>query len=117
MADKLDVYNEVITRLMTETVSCTPPEWTKGTLPIETHGVRINYSLKNCEEPGKAALSESLRDLIEELYVRMSQAGDNWRQATFSFWQEGQTLKFETNFTYDGSVSTATDRPWWKLWG
>jgi len=116
MADKLDVYTDVVTRLLSETVACTPKEWSKGTLFIASDGVRINYSLENPDEPGKGAISEKLRDLIDELYVRMSAGGNRWKQATFSFWQEGQDLKFKSSFTYDVQQQLRGDRPWWKLW-
>ena len=116
MTDKLAVYSDVVTRLMTETVACSPPEWTRGTLFIETDGVQINYRLKNEDEPGKAAISEKLRDLIDELYVRMSSNGDKWQEAAFSFWREGDDLKFKSNFTYDRQQALPESKPWWKLW-
>ena len=45
MEDKLDKYSDILTRLVSEAVACTPPEWKKGTLTIECDGIRINYKL------------------------------------------------------------------------
>ena len=116
MAGKLEIYNDVVTRLMSETVACTPLNWTKGELTIECDGVRINYRLKNSDEAGTAAISDRLRDLIDELYVRMSQAGDAWTEAVFTFWREGDDLKFKSQFQYPGASPTVERKPWWRLW-
>lgn len=100
MSTKFDQYSDVLTRLVQETVACTPQEWTQGTLTITTDGVRINYSLKNPGQAGAATISDALKTLIDELYVRMRQGGDAWSQATVSFFFQGENLKFETNFQY-----------------
>ena len=119
MADKFDEYNDVLTRLVSETVACTPKEWTKGALTIECDGVRINYKLKNEEEPGSAVISEKLRDLIDEFYVRMAQRGESWIEAVVTFHQDGNDLKFHTSFKYQQPTNpavSAPQRPWWKVW-
>ena len=116
MTEKLERYSDVMTRLVSETLACTPIEWTKGALTIDTDGTRIDYKLKNDDEPTKAVISEKLRDLIDELYVRMAHGGDVWTQAIVTFWREGNNLKFNTTFQYPGRVAVATERPWWKVW-
>lgn len=123
MTNKLDQYNDVLTRLLQEAIACTPQEWTKGTLTIDCDGVKINYKLKNDEQPGLASISESLRDLIDEMYVRMANQGDKWVQATLSFFQEDSSWKFNVNFEYvtavpasENSVATPKTKPTWKFW-
>jgi hypothetical protein len=119
MTEKFDKYTDVLTRLVSEIVSCTPHEWTKGVLTIESDGVRINYKLKNEEQPGSAIISEKLRDLIDELYVRMASFGEAWTQAVVSFYQEDDDLKFNTSFQYATLANTPTkkqEKPWWKVW-
>jgi hypothetical protein len=54
MTNKLDQYGDVLLRLLREAIACTPQEWTKGTLTIDSDGVSINYTLKNGEQPGRA---------------------------------------------------------------
>jgi hypothetical protein len=119
VSDKFAEYNDVLTRLVSETVSCTPKEWTKGALTIECDGSRINYKLKNDEEPGSAVISEKLRDLIDEFYVRMSRRGEPWIEAVVTFHQDGTDLKFNTSFKYHQTTNppvSAPRRPWWKVW-
>ena len=118
MAEKFDEYTDVLNRLVSETVSCTPQEWTKGTLTIASDGLRINYKLKNEEQSGVAAISEKLRDLIDELYIRMANHGEAWTLATISFFQDDESLKFNTNFEYAKTTPTVTtqNKPWWKVW-
>ena len=60
MSDKLDEYTDALNRLVPETVACTPQEWTRGTLTIQSDGTRINYQLKNEAQPGTAVISEKL---------------------------------------------------------
>ncbi|WP_203142919.1 hypothetical protein [Marinobacter mangrovi] len=119
MSDKLEQYSDVITRLVSEAVACTPQEWTRGTLTIECDGTRIDYKLKNEDQPGKALISEKLRDLIDELYVRMAHSGDAWTQAVVTFFQEGDDGKFNTSFQYaktpPASSTSAKKKPWWKF--
>jgi hypothetical protein len=98
MSAKFDQYTDVITRLVREMVTCTPEDWKRGILTIESDGTRINYRLKNEESSYKATISEKLRDLIDELYVRMAQGGNVWTRAVVTFWQEGDKLKFDTTF-------------------
>jgi hypothetical protein len=123
MTNKLDQYSDVLLRLLREAIACTPQEWTKGTLTIDCDGVRINYKLKNGEQPGLASISESLRDLIDELYVKMADQGDKWVQATLSFFQESNDWKFNVNFEYvsdvaasEKSVATPKAKRTWKFW-
>jgi hypothetical protein len=100
-------------------VACTPQEWTKGLLTIQCDGTRITYQLKNAEQAGTASISEKLRDLIDELYVRMAQHGDKWTEATISFLQEGKELKYDTSFVYEKPRAIgipATSKPRWKFW-
>lgn len=119
MTDKLEQYSDVITRLVSETVACTPQEWTRGTLTIECEGTRIDYKLKNEDQPGKALISEKLRDLIDELYVRMAHSGGAWTQAVVTFFQEGDNCKFHTSFQYaktpPTSSTSAKKKSWWKF--
>jgi hypothetical protein len=112
--DKLDKYPDVLTRLVRETVHCSPAEWTSGTLTVDCDGTRINYKLKNESEPGTAVISEKLRTLIDEFYVRMSQAGDVWTQAIVSFSRNGNALDFNTQFQYAKREIATKSR--WKFW-
>ena len=119
MTSKLDQYTDVINRLVSETVKCTPQEWTKGILTIDCDGTRINYKLKNDEQPGAASISEKLRDLIDELYVRMAQQGDKWIEAALTFHLNGDEVNFKTDFKYSTSNESslsASAKPWWKVW-
>ena len=109
-------YSEILTRLVTEVVCCVPPEWTHGTLTIESDGVRINYKLKAEDQPGPAVISEKLRDLIDELYVRMAHHGNVWVEATVSFTRTDGEITFNTSFKHDKPVPgpETAKRPWWK---
>lgn len=98
--EKFDAYSDVLARLVEETVRCCPAEWTYGVLSIESDGSRINYSLKNSEESSKASISEKLRDLIDEFYVKMAQGGDVWIGAQVKWRRDGADLKFDTSFQY-----------------
>jgi hypothetical protein len=127
--NKLEEYNDVITRLVSETVSCTPADWDHGALTIDCDGKRIDYKLKNDEQPGTARISEALRTLCEELYVSMSRQGDAWTQAIVTFSCDGDDVDFETAFQYAQAASPspavvhgppatpiqAAKTPWWKL--
>lgn len=119
MAEKFEQYTDVLNRLVSETIFCTPQEWTKGTLTIVTDGARIDYKLKNEDEPGIAQISEVLRDLIDELYVRMNHHGDTWVEAKISFFQSGNGAKFDTKFKYASKsepICNPVSKPWWKVW-
>jgi hypothetical protein len=127
--DKLEEYNDVVTRLVSETVSCTPAEWDHGALTIDCDGRRIDYKLKNEQQPGTARISGELRALCEELYARMSRQGDTWTQAIITFNREGDDVEFETAFQYAQPASPmpsavpasppfltqSTQKPWWKF--
>lgn len=118
MDDKLKAYSDVLRRLVAETVACSPKEWSRGTLTIESDGTRIDYKLKNEGQPGQAAISETLRDLIDELYVRCAHNGDTWTVATVSFHRENNDVNFKTNFKYSKPAAPEpTKRPWWKFGG
>lgn len=130
--DKFEECDDVLGRLVPETVSCTPAEWDHGTLTIDCDGRRIDYKLKNEEQPGTARISEALRTLCEELYVRMSRHGDTWTQAVITFKCEGDEVEFETAFQYapdaqatpstpvpetPAFLAPAAKKPWWKIGG
>jgi len=123
MTNKLDQYTDVLTRLLQEAIACTPQEWIRGTLTIDCDGVKINYKLKNDGQPGVASISEGLRDLIDELYVRMADQGDAWVQATLSFFHENSSWKYNVDFEYVKAVAESEDgvappeeKPKWKFW-
>ena len=115
--EKLQEYGEIVNRLVEEAVACVPETWTHGTLTIETDGHRIDYRLKNDDEPGKAAISEALRDLIDELYVRMNAHGDTWTQAVLDFRIVGDSVKIQTSFEYASAPAAAAvaKKPWWRF--
>ena len=115
----IDEYSEVITRLVTEVIQCVPDEWTHGTLTIESNGVSINYKLKAEDQPGKALISETLRDLIDELYVRMAQHGNAWVEATVSFTKVDGKVSFNTSFKHEKAKPPVVQakKPWWKFGG
>lgn len=104
MADKLDAYADVIERLTRETIACTPGSWNDGRLSIQCDGLRLTYQLKNGHVPEKAVLSETLRDLIDELYVRMEAAGDAWSAAELEFSIADSEVKFDVAFEYNRSA-------------
>lgn len=119
MTNKLDQYTDVLNRLVAETVACTPQEWTKGVLSIESDGVRINYKLKNEEEQGTAVISEKLRDLIDEFYIRMADHGEAWIEAHLKFSLSDGKVAFETSFNYPPKSTvppSQSSKPWWKVW-
>lgn len=120
MAGKLDEYNDILDRLVREIVACTPSEWTNGTLTIDCDGTRINYKLKNPDQPGAASISEKLRDLIDEFYVHMAQNGDRWTEAVVTFSLIEGNVKFDTKFSYNSPqqtpISPEKPKPRWKLW-
>jgi hypothetical protein len=106
--EKLEEYNDVTTRIVSETIACTPEEWTHGTLTIDCDGTRIDYKLKNAEQPGMAVISNTLRSLCEELYVRMARHGNRWTQATITFEVEDGKASFKNSFRYaSGSAGRA----------
>jgi hypothetical protein len=113
----IEEYSDVITRLVTEVVYCVPSDWAHGTLTIESDGVQINYRLKAEDQPGTATISEKLRDLIDELYVRMARQGNIWVEATVSFTRQDGNVSFKTSFKHSNPPPSPTPakRPWWKF--
>ncbi len=120
--EKFEIYNQVTTELLKESISCTPESWTEGVLTIDCDGRAINYKLKNDISADRAVISDELRGLCEELYVVMRQHGDTWIQAVVHFYQENDSWSFKTNFEYETQVNKAANdapeksKPWWKLW-
>ena len=119
ITDKFDEYSDVMTRLVSETIACAPQEWTHGTLTMQSDGLRLDYKLKNESQPGTAVISEKLRDLIDELYVRMSRHGDTWSEAAVRFQQGGDDCKFNTSFKYSQRTKSSEEgsrkKPWWRF--
>jgi hypothetical protein len=111
MSAKLDGYTDVITRLAGETVKCSPVSWRRAMLSIQCDGTRITYQLKSDDSPEKGAISEALRDQIDELYVRMRNAGDTWKEAYLHWWREDDDLKFKIDFSYDKSNPAEASSP------
>jgi hypothetical protein len=119
--EKFELYNQVTTELLKESISCTPESWTEGFLTIDCDGRAINYKLKNEKSSDNAIISDALRGLCEQLYVVMRQNGDTWVQAVIHFYQENESWSFTTNFNYESQVNTANiaqpeSKPWWKFW-
>ena len=113
--NKFEQQAEVLNRLVPEMISCVPKEWTKGTLTIDcVDGVHITYKLKNEEEPGTASISEELRDLIDELYVRDMDNGNTWAKAVISYQENGDDLECESSFDY--LITRGRVKPFWKFW-
>ena len=98
---KFEVYNQVTTELLKESISCTPESWNEGVLTIDCDGRAINYKLRNEKSEDKALISDDLRRLCEQLYVVMRQHGDIWLQAVIHFYQEDDNWNFKTNFDYE----------------
>jgi len=114
----IEQYSEVITRLVNEVLQCTPREWQHGTLTMSCDGERLTYSLLAPDQPGKAVLSERLRDLIDELYVRMAQHGSAWEQSVVMFKRNNGEVSFNTSFKHPqpatGNAATKSKKRWWK---
>ncbi len=118
MAVTTDPDPDLIARLAKETLACCPPSWVRGRLSIQADGVRMTYQLKNEDSPDKAALSETLRDLMDELYVRMRDAGHAWTRAELDWWRDGKDLKFKIDFDYaapKGAIEPTSGSPWWRF--
>ena len=120
MSAKLDGYTDVISRLAGETVRCSPASWHRAMLSIQCDGTRITYQLKSDDSSEKGVISEALRDQIDELYVRMRNAGDIWKEAYLHWWREDDDLKFKIDFSYDKPSPAEADTPepeekkrWW----
>ncbi len=120
MPDNLDAYADVIVRLATETVNCSPPSWPRGALSIQSDGIRLTYQLKNHDYVDKAVISETLRDQIDELYIRMTARGEIWTEALLNWWRDDNELKYNIAFEYPKTVPTISaaeqkpKQPWWK---
>ncbi len=113
--DKFQQQADVLTRLISEMVLCIPKEWTKGSLTIDcVDGVHITYKLKSEGEPGTASISEKLRDLIDEMYVRDMESGNFWIKAKISFQINGDGLECQSSFEYP--PPKARTKPFWKFW-
>lgn len=99
--EKFELYNKVINELLSEAISCTPENWTRGILNITCDGRRIDYALKNQYEEGKAVISDNLKMLCEKTYITFAQAGDVWIEANFTFEEnEPGKWKMKTEFKY-----------------
>ncbi len=109
--DKLDEYNDITSRLLAETVACCPPTWDRGVLAMQSDGIKLTYQLKNSDHPDKASISELLRELIDELYVRMARHGDTWTEAAATWWRDGDDCKFNVTYMYPKSKNS----PWWNI--
>ncbi|MDR3406533.1 MAG: hypothetical protein P4L99_28875 [Chthoniobacter sp.] len=104
-------YNDIISRLATEAISCSPPTWNQGTLTIDCDGSAIHYQLKSDADENKAQISPALRKLCEELYVAMRNNGNVWTQAVVSYGRKEESWGFQINFTYPPSQKTAGSAP------
>ena len=109
--DKLNQYNDITSRLIEGTVACCPMTWDRGVLSIQSDGIQMTYQLKNADHPNEAVISESLKDLIDELYVRMASRGDAWTEAAATWWRDGEGCKFNVEYVYLASKKS----PWWKI--
>ena len=112
MTGKLAAYDDVLQRLVTETVACSPERWERGELTIRSDGARLSYTLRNEGHPDRATLTPALRKRIDELYVTMRRDGEQWTAARIRWWIEGGAIRFDTHFTYP---ETPTPRKRW--WG
>ena len=102
--EKFELYNQVINEMLSEAISCTPQNWTRGILNITCDGRRIDYALKNPYEDGKAAISDNLKMFCEKTYVTFAQNGDVWIEANFTFSQnEDGSWGMKTEFKYPES--------------
>ena len=112
MPGNLDTYTDVLQRLVYEMEACSPPLWERGELSIQSNGSQLSYGLRNEGHPDRATLTDDLRKLIEELYVRMRQHGDAWTAARIRWWIEGGAIRFDTGFDY--AENAAPKKSWWK---
>jgi hypothetical protein len=128
MDGKFEAYTDVMARLVGETVRCSPSSWNRGMLAIQCDGVRLDYQLKSDDNADRAVIGDALRGLIEELYVRMRNAGDMWREAHVHWWREDGATKYKIDFTYDEAAPKAppvagdiagnpVGKRWWRRWG
>jgi hypothetical protein len=104
---ELDALGDVITRLVTEMIACSPASWDRGVLTIQSDGVRLTYQLRNVGHAERASISDELRTLIDELYVTMADRGQDWRSARVEFTRNGGRVHLDTRFDYDDAASPA----------
>ncbi|QNA89975.1 hypothetical protein G4G28_18380 [Massilia sp. Dwa41.01b] len=125
MTDKFDRYTPILESLVGEAIRCSPASWNKGELTITCNGAYLNYALKNSDSEEKAQMSEALRQLCEDFYVAMRQAGDTWDKAVVAYSRHENSWSFDVKFERAESVAerhTAasdlanTGKPWWKFW-
>ena len=114
--NKAVAYADVLDRLVAESIACCPDTWAQGRLCIEADEIRILCRIDGHGAPGTASISEALRDLVDELYVRMDRHGDTWVEAVIEFRRDGDCEGRRTWFRYSRSAKVAADarRPWWK---
>jgi len=112
MPGKLDAYNDVLQKLVSEIVACSPERWERGELAIQAEGGRLAYTLRNEGHPDRAELSEDLRKRIDALFVRMRRDGDAWQAARIRWWIEGGAIRFDPGFDY--IENPAPKRSWWR---
>ena len=125
MTDKFDSYTSLLQSLVKEAITCSPASWNHGQLTITCDGAYLNYALKNSQSEEKAQINDNLRQLCEEFYVQMRQAGDTWDKAVVKYFRKDGSWSFEVNFDRAEAVTqrhTAASQlanaetPWWKFW-
>lgn len=99
-AERLQRYGDVLNRLVSEMVACSPEAWTNGRLSIQFDGARLTYQLRNPGHSERAELSPELIALIDELAVRMIREGAVWREASITFTRAGENVSFDASFDY-----------------
>lgn len=99
-AERFQRYGDVLNRLVSEMVACSPEAWTNGRLSIQFDGARLTYQLRNPGHPERAELSPELIALIDELAVRMIRDGAVWREANIDFTRSGDDVRFDAAFDY-----------------
>lgn len=122
MAERLEIYDAAIEKLVAESIACSPGNWRAGVLNIACGGHAITYSLKNDAETNTAQISAELRSLCEALYVAMRNFGDDWSQAVISYFKkDDNSWGFSIDFTYINKAKEAevgkAERPkqtWWR---
>jgi len=95
---KPEPYPDVLARLVSEMIACSPERWERGELAIQSNGPRLTYQLRNEGHPDRAELSEALRTLIDALYGAMRREGETWSGARIRWWVEGGGYRCDTRF-------------------
>ena len=98
MPGQPDLYSDVLARLVSEMIACSPERWERGELAVQSSGPRLTYQLRNEGHPDRADLSEDLRTLIDALYGTMRGAGETWTAARIRWWVEGDGYRCDTHF-------------------